>query len=174
MILRRPNDTEYNPRFSHYIDLVPESDLAAAMSKQLTDTQTMISAISTSKSDFRYAPEKWSVKEVIGHILDTERIMGYRLLCFARGEAINLQRADENLYVKNADFARFTIQELFDEFALVRKSHIVLLDHLPEEAWDREGSMAGNPISVRAVAYIMLGHERHHLGVIQDKYLQNN
>lgn len=171
MIHRRPDVSEYNTRYSRYIDLVPESDICAAMSQQMEMTKTFVGGISEATTDFRYATGKWSIREVVGHVLDTERIFGFRMLCFARGDTTGLERANENLYVRNADFGRFKMEELLDEFILVQRSNIMLMRHLPDEAWDRTGTVSGTPISVRAIGYLMVGHERHHLGVIRSKYL---
>lgn len=174
MILGRPDVSEYNVRYSRYIDLVPESDLCAAMSQQIEETKAFVGGIPESMADFRYATGKWTIREVVGHVLDTERIFGYRLLCIARGDTAKLEGADQDLYVRNASFNRFKIEELLEEFALVRGSNVILIRHLLAEAWDRVGSVSGNSISVRAIGYLMVGHERHHLGIIQSKYLQQS
>jgi uncharacterized damage-inducible protein DinB len=172
MSSRRPDQSEYHPRYGRYIDLVPEIDLPAAFAQQLDSTRQLFARIGESAANIRYAPEKWTVREVLGHILDTERIFGYRLLCFARGDSAKLQRADEQSYVLNADFGRYSMAELLEEFTLVRRSHESLIRHLPEAAWDRTGEVNGNRISVRAIAYLMLGHERHHDEIVLSRYLQ--
>jgi hypothetical protein len=169
---RRPTPSEYNARYGRYIDLVPEVDLPAAFVQQLNDTGTLLAGIGEATADTSYAPGKWTIREVVGHIVDSERIFGYRLLCFARGDTMILSRADQEMYVRNADFARYRLTDLFDEFALIRRSHESLIRHLPAEAWDRVGTVADLPISVRAIGYLMLGHERHHVGIIQSRYLQ--
>ncbi len=109
-------------------------------------------------------------REILGHILDTERLFGFRLLCFGRGDSVSLERADQDLYVRSAEFERYPIEELLQEFVLVRQSHLSLLRYLPNPAWDRTGRVGGLLISVRAIAYLMLGHERHHLATIQTHY----
>jgi len=171
MTLRRPEPSEYNGRYSRYLDLVPESDLPEAMLQQLEETAVLLGSIPETLDDHRYAEGKWTVREVVGHILDTERIIGARLLRFARGDSSPMSRADENLYVRNAEFGRYSMAELVEEFSLVRRAHILLLRHLPEEAWDRVGPVSDVPISVRAIAYLLLGHERHHLNIIRTRYL---
>jgi hypothetical protein len=168
---RRPAASEYNARFNRYIDLVPEVDLPKALAQQIDDTGAFLGAISEAVADTRYAPGKWTIRQVVGHIVDTERILGYRLLCFARGDEAILQRADEELYVKNADFNRYSLGELLDEFSLIRRSHVSMIRHLPVEAWDRTGTVSEFLFSVRAMGYMVLGHERHHLGIIQRQYL---
>jgi len=141
------------------------------MERQLETTIACVSRIPESKIDWRYAPGKWTTCEVVGHILDTERIFGFRLLTFARGDTVTLPRADEELYVKNAKFTRYPIVEWLEEFAQVRRSHVALVRHLPAAAWDRVGTLAIGAISVRAMAYAIVGHERHHLRIIRDRYL---
>jgi hypothetical protein len=172
MNLQRPASSEYDARYARYVDLVPEVDLPAAFARQLRDTGVLLAGISEAAADASYAPGKWTIREVIGHVVDTERILGYRLLCFARGDTVTLERADEELYVRNGEFGRYGLAELFDEFALIRRSHESLIRHLPEDAWDRVGTVSGMSISVRAIAYLMLGHERYHLAIIQSRYLQ--
>jgi hypothetical protein len=169
--VRRPEVSEYPERYGRYIDLVPEEDICSAMSRQVETTVASVSRIPDSKLDWRYAADKWTTREVFGHILDTERIFGFRLLAFARGDTISLSRADENLYVRNAEFGRYSLREWLDEFVDVRRSHVALVRHLPADGWARIGAVSAGPISVRAMAYMMVGHERHHLRIIQDKYL---
>ena len=171
MVNARPEASEYPHRYGRYIDLVPEGDICSALLRQLDVTVAFVGSIPESSIDRRYAPGKWTIREVVGHILDTERIFGFRLLTFARGEAAQLARADEELYVRTADFSRYSLRESLEEYSLVRRSHVALVTHLPEQAWARTGTVAGSPISVRAIAYAMVGHERHHLSIIQTKYL---
>jgi len=170
---RRPELPEYPARYGRYVDLVPEHDIRAAMEQQLETTIAFVSRIPESKADWRYAPGKWTTLEVVGHILDTERIFGYRLLTFARGDTVTLPRADEELYVKNAEFTRYPIAEWLEEFALVRRSHVTFVRHLPADAWERIGTLAIGAISVRAMAYAIVGHERHHLRIIRERYLHD-
>jgi hypothetical protein len=171
---RRLNPTEYDPRFERYMALVPEDDICAALESQFKETVTFVHQISESIIDYRYAPGKWTTREVIGHILDTERIFGFRLLTFARGDQTPLTRADEGLYVRTGKFSRYPMEEWLEEYSLTRKSNIALVCHLPEEAWDRTGTVSGLPISVRALAYFLVAHERHHLQIIRSQYLKQS
>ena len=168
-----PDDSEYPARYSRYIDLVGEHDIVDAMAAQLSHTVALLSQIPESRVDWRSAPGKWTTREVVGHILDTERIYGYRLLTFARGDAVTVPRADEELYVHNADFSRYPLSDWIEEFVQVRTGHITLVRHLPSAAWTRSGNTSIGPISVRAMMYLMVGHERHHLRIIRDKYLND-
>jgi hypothetical protein len=171
MTLRRPEASEYDARYARYIDLVPEADLPEAMLRQIKATAAFLAGVPERLHDHRYAPGKWTLREVVGHIADTERILGFRLLSFARGEAVNFRRSDDELYVRNAEFSRCALASLAEEFALLRRSHVMLLRQLPEAAWDRVGLVGDIPVSARAIGYLMLGHERHHLGLIETRYL---
>ena len=171
MVSGHPEVSEYPDRYGRYIDLVPEDDVCRAMVSQLEDSVAYLNQIPESKVDWRYAPGKWTTREVVGHILDIERVFGFRLMSFARGETATFPRANEELYVKNADFGRYSLGEWLDEFSLVRNSNVALVRHLPVDAWTRIGTVALGPISVRAMAYLMVGHERHHLRIIREKYM---
>ncbi len=171
----RPEPSEYHPRYTRYLDLVPENDVSAALLRQLEETSAFLAGIPLDVHNYSYAPGKWTLREVAGHITDTERIFGFRLLTFARGDtAQQLSRADENLYVQSAEYSSRTLASVVEEFSLVRQSNIMLLRHLPAAAWDRVGVVAGTPISVRAIAYLMLGHERHHLEIVRTRYLRSS
>lgn len=170
--INRPTPSEYDPRYTHYMDLVPETDLLQAMTGQLDKTRRLILSIPASDLDSHSAPEEWTAREILGHILDTERLFGVRLLCFARGDDVAFERADQDLYVRSAEFGRYAIEDLLQEFVLARQSHLLLLSHLPPAAWEHTGRVGGLLISVRAIAYLMLGHERHHLDTIQAQYVR--
>jgi hypothetical protein len=171
MIHRRPHASEYDPRFESYMNLVPEESIRAALEHQHRETLSFAGQMPEPIVNYRYAPGKWTIREVIGHVLDTERILGFRLLTFARGDEHPLMRADEELYVRNGEFSRYPMKEWLKEYSWVRKSNIALIRHLPDEAWERTGTVSGLPISVRAIAYFMVGHERHHIRIIQTMYL---
>lgn len=166
----RPAPTEYSSNFAGYIELVPEDDICDAIEAQSGETQRMLSRLDEERAAYRYAPDKWSIKEVIGHITDSERIIGFRALAFARGETQPLPGFDEKVYVENANFDAWPLGQLAETFALVRRSHIVLFRNFPEEAWDRRGIANELPITVRALVYAVLGHERHHLSVLRERY----
>lgn len=166
----RPAATDHAPYFSRYIDLVPEEDILRALEEQSSETQKLLAGIDEVRASYRYAEGKWSIKEVIGHVIDTERIMGYRALALARGETQPIPGFDENEYVRNAGFDSWRIGDLAESYALTRRSNVVLFRNLPREAWDRRGIVNGNPVSVRALAYIIPGHERHHLNVVRERY----
>jgi hypothetical protein len=136
----------------------------------MTDTARILRAVRPEKADFAYAPGKWSVKEVIGHMGDVERVMAYRALRFARNDATPLPGFDENTYVPAAIFGRRNIDDLVDELEVIREATTQLLRHLDEAALARRGVANGAEVSVRALAYIIAGHERHHLRVLRERY----
>jgi hypothetical protein len=170
---RRPESSEYPPRYGRYLDLVPETGLPTALLGQLADTAALLNVIPDQLHGHRYEDGKWTIVEVVGHILDTERIFGYRLLTSARGGDARFTRADENVYVKNAEFAARPLRSVLEEFANVRRSHALMLGSLPAAAWSRTCIMGDSEVTVRALAYLMLGHERHHLEIIRTRYLKS-
>jgi len=169
---KHPSIEEYGSRYSRYIELVPESGILNVMLSELEATKNFILSIPKEMHDYRYAPDKWSVREVFGHISDTERAFGYRALCFSRGDYQDFKRIDGDLYIKNGEFSRLSMQELFEEFEAARRANNLLLKHLPDEAWDRSAEVYGAKVTVRALAYLMVGHERHHLNIIRNLYLK--
>jgi hypothetical protein len=170
-LIERPGDAEFDPYYARYIDRIPEGDLIHTLREQVGETVNAFGALTDSDADYRYAPGKWSAKEMVGHLADTERIMSYRALAFARGEQQPLPGFDENAYVANASFSRLTIKELLEEFRATRESTLRFLCNLTPEELKRSGSANGKGISVRALAYIIAGHERHHLTIFRERYL---
>ncbi|TCJ05698.1 DinB family protein [Cytobacillus praedii] len=166
----RPKENEYAPYYSGYVGLVPDGDIVHILAEQVEETSQLLQGISEEQSLFRYASGKWSVKEVIGHVADTERIMAYRLLCIARGETVSLPGFDENPYVLNASFDRLPIKEHIENLRAVRQSTTQLLKGLDSKAWGRIGSANNVDVSVRALAYIIAGHERHHRRLLKERY----
>src|SRR5215468_7791833 len=169
--MNRPNSTEYAPYFEKYVSLVPEGEIVATLGKQIESTLSLIRGLSEDQGDLRYAPGKWSVKEVIGHLIDTERIFAYRAMRFARNDATPLPGFDENLFVSNAGFSSRSLADLADEFEYTRKSNVYLFKSLDDDASLRRGVSNNNELSVRAIAYIIAGHELHHAGILRSRYL---
>src|ERR1051325_4891411 len=167
----RPQANEYPPDLGRYISLVSEDDVVGAMERQTKETAAQLASIGEEKSTFRYAPEKWSIKQIVGHVTAGERVFAYRLLCIARGETQSLPGFDENDYMRGANFDDLPFAEIVDGLAAVRRSTLSLLRRLSEEAWTRTGIANQNKVSVRAIAYGLLGHERHHLRVLRERYL---
>jgi hypothetical protein len=166
----RPSPTEYAPYFNRYIDLVAEADFIAVLAGQPAEFAALLGALSQQQASFRYAPGKWSVREVVGHVVDAERVFGYRALCVARGEKASLPSFDENAYAAKAGHDACPLHELLEELAHVRRGHIALFEHLDQAAWERTGTVNQNAISVRGLAYIMTGHAQHHAGILKERY----
>ncbi|WP_088066443.1 DinB family protein [Gottfriedia luciferensis] len=170
-MLLKPELNEYNPHFEGYISLVPEGDLIEILKTQLNESSSFFKSISKEKSEYRYAEGKWSIKEVIGHLTDTERIMCYRLLAIARGDQAPLPSFDENSYNENADFNRLEQEQLIHEYTIVRQATLSLLSILSDESFTKFGMVLNSPTTPRALAYIIAGHELHHLKIINERYL---
>jgi uncharacterized damage-inducible protein DinB len=166
----RPTSNDYAPAHAAYVDLVPEDDILGAIEQQSSETQKLLASLDESKAAYRYADEKWSVKQVLGHIIDAERVIAYRLLAVARGEQNPLPGFDENMYVDNAGFDAWSLGDLSEHYALVRRATIVLLRNLPEAAWSRRGTANGQTVSTLGIAYVILGHERHHSKILRERY----
>jgi len=169
--MTKPDSTEYAPYFEKYISLAREEEIVATLDKQIEGTLSLIRGLSEAQGDLRYAPGKWSVKEVIGHLIDTERIFAYRAMRFARNDATPLPGFDENLFVANAGFNSRSLADLADEFEHTRKSNVYLFKSLGGDASLRRGVSNNNELSVRAIAYIIAGHELHHTGILRSRYL---
>ena len=169
---QRPSQQEYTEFQSRYITLVPpEGDLRVILRDQTRHVLALLGGLTEEQGEYRYAPEKWSIKGVIGHLTDNDRIMSYRLLCFARGEQAPLPGYEENDYAAAGEFDRFSLQEMITHYRIVRESTIALLESLPEEAYTRTGMFNGVGMSVRAQACLIIGHELHHLRILQERYL---
>src|SRR3954470_8812471 len=158
----RPSTDEHIPYYSNYIDLVPEGDILSLLESQMKVTQRFLENISEERAISRYAEGKWTIKQVIGHLIDAERIMAYRALRFARGDGTPLPGFEPEDLMKNVNFNARELSDLADEFKLVRLGNIKMLSGLSEESWHRRGTASDNEVSVRALAYIIAGHELHH------------
>jgi hypothetical protein len=166
----RPQVTDYNAYYETYIKLVPEGDLLDILAQQHQMVLARLSSISVEKGDYRYAHGKWTVKEVLGHMADNERIMAYRLLCLARGDKTPLPGYDQDVYVPGASFHRMTLDYFRAELSLVRQSTLSLFSGISEEAWQQQGTVSGGPITPLALACIIAGHELHHYRVLEERY----
>ena len=166
----KPTATEYAPFFSGYVSLVPEDNVLAVLENQLADAARFAAGVSPERERFRYASDKWSIREVFGHLIDAERVFGYRAFCVSRGEKASLPRFDENAYVEQTSYDRQPLADLLSEFTAVRKGNLAFLCQLDEQDWLRLGTASDNQVSVRALAFIMAGHVRHHFNVIRERY----
>ena len=168
--LVRPQAGEYAPYYEKYISLVPGNDVLGAMEAQRLLMLQLFAAHSERDGNFRYAADKWMVKEVLGHVNDSERVFAYRALCIARGEQNQLPGFEQDDYVRTGKFGERTLASLGEEFAHIRNSSIALFRSLGKEAWQRRGTANKNEVTVRALAFIIAGHELHHRLILEDRY----
>lgn len=165
-----PQADEFSPFYATYINTVSENALGE-LEHQTTSFPEFLKLIPDDKAYYSYAEGKWTVKEVIGHVIDTERIMAYRALRIARNDQTPLASFDENDYVISANFNDRSLESLSNEFAALRRSNIYLFKHFSEVEFGRMGMASGNPVSVRALLYITVGHLNHHRKVIEERYI---
>lgn len=165
-----PAEGEYAPFYAGYIALAAKGDLLTRLDAQIQEVSGLLRCLSEEEALARYAPGKWSVKEVAGHLADTERIMAYRALRIARGDATPLAGFDENTFVANANFDARPLSSLVEEWETVRRSTLLLLRGLDGEAAARVGNANGVPITVRALGFIIAGHVAHHLDILRTRY----
>ena len=166
----RPQPGEYAPYYERYVSLVKGDDILLTLEEQRRQTLLLLSGRSEADGDLRYALEKWSVKEVLGHINDTERIMSYRALRIARGDATPIEGYEQDDYVRNGPFARLALADLIEDYIAVRRATVSLLRNLDETDCSRRGVANKNEVTVRALAYIIAGHELHHRGILEERY----
>jgi hypothetical protein len=168
---QRPKGDEFAPYYAGYIDAVPYGDVVHALESQLADTLGLIRGLPESRGEHRYAPGKWTIKEVIAHVSDCERVFAYRLLRIARGDATPLAGFEQDDYVRRGNFGARTLADLAQELEYVRRANLVLFASLDDEAMSRRGTANNQAISARALAYIIAGHERHHVKILRSRYL---
>ncbi len=173
MPTERPKPSEYNAYYDRYISLIPGSDIVATLASQLPKTVNLLSAHRERDGELRYAPEKWSVKEVVGHMSDTERIMAYRAMRFARNDRTPIEGYEQDDYIRGGPYAELSLADLVEEFRSVRAATLALFRNLRAGDWTRRGIANKNEISVRALAYVIGGHELHHRHLLEEKYFGN-
>jgi len=166
----RPAADEYFEYYHRYTSLVPDGDIVEMLRSQGASSIGYLSALTEEQGAFRYEPGKWSVKECVGHMIDTERIFTYRALRIARNDKTPIEGFEQDDYVKFGSFDACSLRSLIEEFQTVRKATVQLFGHLAEEAWSRRGTASTHEVSVRALAWITAGHEIHHLHVLTSKY----
>ena len=168
--MHRPAESEYAPYYQSYIGQVSEPEILPVLRSQLDDLDLLLGKVAPERETYRYAEGKWSIREIAGHLIDGERVFGYRAFCIARGETQNLPGFDQNDYMLTAPYDGIELEDLLAEFRLVRLANIAMLRSLDEESWNRTGTANDNQITVRALAFIMAGHVRHHMGVLRERY----
>jgi uncharacterized damage-inducible protein DinB len=170
LVIPRPASDEAAPFYHGYIAEVRGENIAEQLTSQLREVEGLFASIDDKAALARYAPGKWSIKEVLGHLSDAERIFSYRLLRISRGDRTPLPGFDENAYVPAGQFDAQPFRSLVDEFRAVRQATLALVQSVPAERWDERGEASGNAISARALAYILVGHVVHHLRVLRERY----
>ena len=168
----RPAPDEYAPFYAGYIARVPEDDVLAALESQIESTLALLRGVPEARGDYRYAAGKWSIRQVVGHLIDAERVFAYRALRFARSDATPLAGFAEDDYVREAPFDGCRLADLAQELEHLRRADLLLFRQLQAVAWERSGTASQNRVSVRALARIIVGHERHHLLTLRERYLE--
>lgn len=169
-MIERPDESEYAPFYAGYIAKIADVDVLELLERQHGQLRQLASAASPEQQELRYAPGKWSVREVVGHLIDGERVFGYRAFRIGRGDQTPLPGFDENDYVAASGYHQRDLASLVDEFALVRAANLAVFQSLSEEDWPRIGTANNYPISVRALAFIMAGHVEHHVAMLHERY----
>lgn len=162
---------EYAAPYAGYVARVPAGDIVSTLRSQLPATASLLRSIEPARSVSGYAPGKWSIRDIVLHIADIERVMAYRALRIARGDITPLPGFDENAYTPMGGAGARPMESLIGELETLRASTVALLDGLPADAWDRRGMASGMAVSVRGLAWIIAGHERHHVAIIRERYL---
>ena len=166
-----PDRSEAAEYYAKYIDQVPAGDIRQVLNAQLGEVTALFNSISDEKSRHRYAPDKWTIREVASHINDTERVFTFRAFWFGRGYDSPMPSFDQDIAIKVAGADDRSWQSHIDEFRAIRTATVALFNSMPADAWTRRGVASDNPVSVRALAYITAGHVAHHARILREKYL---
>lgn len=170
---QRPGVDEYAASLADYVArIADDEDIVAVLGTQRDQALARLERIAESRGDYRYAPNKWSIKEMVGHLCDTERVFAYRALRVGRGDTTPLPSFDDHAYVAEARAGDRTLADLAAEWGDVRRATVSLFRNLPPDAWHRRGTASDQPISVRALAYVIAGHVRHHLQILEERYTE--
>ena len=169
--MTRPEIGEYAEYYDRYISLIEETDIVAVLEKQQSELEKVFDTITEEKSHYAYGPDKWTIKELVGHLSDGERIFSYRALRISRADETPLEGFEQDGYIENSNFNNVAFADLTAELLFARKANLILFKSLTDEAWLRMGTASGSPVSVRALAYIMAGHIRHHMKILNERYL---
>lgn len=170
-MIAKPPVGEFAPFYQSYIDKVPEDDILQTLENSRAQTIELLQTLPTEKWLYRYEPGKWSIKEMIVHLADAERVFAYRAMCIARNEQNPLPGFDHNAYVPESRADKRSIASIIGEYNAVREASLQLYANFEEDVWMRVGNANGAPVSVRALAFITAGHEMHHLSIIRERYL---
>lgn len=169
--MQRPKQYEYPEYYVPYVSLVPEGDLLTILKENLKKAVALFEDISEADEHFRYEPGKWSIKGVLAHITDTERVMSYRLLRMGRGDQTPLAGFNQEQFVQGSQAENLQLKNILADFVATRKATITLMENMPESAWENKGYANNTEVTTRAVAYILAGHEMHHRNILTERYL---
>lgn len=170
MTIAAPEQTEFAPYYMTYVGKVPAGDIRQLLAAQAKDATAALSKISDERSLYRYAPDKWSIRQMIHHVNDAERVFSFRAMWFARNLGPELPSYDQDIAVAAANSDARHWQDIIQEFDAIRSASLAFFNSLPDDAWQRRGIASGNPVTVRALAYIMCGHMAHHLQILRERY----
>jgi DinB superfamily len=168
----RPQPGEYAPYYDRYISLISSDDVLAVLDDERRKTILLLSGRSEADGNLRYAPDKWTVKELLGHLNDSERIFAYRALRIARGDQTPLEGFEQDDYVRSANFNQRSLEDLVEDYIAVRRATVSLFRNFTPEAWSRRGIANKNEVTVRALAYIIAGHDQHHRSILEARYFE--
>lgn len=167
----RPNPGDYHSYYETYITKVEGNDILKILNEQNKKTQEILNSFPANKGNYRYADGKWTVKEVVGHLMDTERVFAYRALCIARGEKKSLPGFDQDDYVREGNFNARELYDLIYDFRLLRESNLLMFRSFSEDMLNRRGTANESSVTARAILWIIAGHEKHHIQILQQRYL---
>ena len=170
-VMNRPDKSEYDPYYERYVAFVENDDIFDKLASQPTTLKDLVTAMPEEQGKYRYAEGKWSIKEVLGHLIDGERMFAYRLFRISRGDETPIEGFEQDGYIENAHSDSRSFADLLEEFSLLRRANMIFFNNLTDDAWSRSGIANNVRISVRALAYIMAGHIDHHLAVLRERYL---
>src|SRR5690606_33815660 len=170
--MERPRTGEYKDYYDRYISLVGETDLTGVLASQPTELQDIFTPLSEDDALFAYEPGKWTMKEVVGHIIDGERIFAYRALRISRGDTTPIEGFEQDDYIEHGRANERATADLLEEFKLLRRANLLMFNHMNNDDLMRLGTASDSPISVRAIAFIMAGHVRHHANILRERYLR--
>lgn len=168
--MNRPEKSEYGEYYDRYISQVADADVVAELDNQPSDLKALFAGVQEERGTYAYAEGKWTLKEVLSHLIDGERIFAYRMLRISRGDETPIEGFEQDGYIENSNANNRTFAELLDEFDLQRRSNLLLINNLSDEASRRLGTASGFPVSVRALVYISAGHVRHHTAILKERY----
>ena len=169
--MHRPEKSEYDPYYERYISLIIDNDIVPVLAGQLTELQDLFTALPEERGTYAYETAKWTIKEVLSHLIDGERIFAYRVFRIARGDKTPIEGFEQDGYIENSHANEGSFAELLDEFNLLRRANVLFFKNLDNDDWVRTGTANDVEISVRAIAFVMAGHIRHHITILRSRYL---